>query len=86
MPIVFSIVFSISCLSVENPPTLSSIFVGLRDVLIKMIIWLMYLTPIGLFSLLGAAVAEASLYNLLLKSLQGMLAFILIFSADYYYK
>jgi Na+/H+-dicarboxylate symporter len=54
-------------------------FVGLRDVLIKMIIWLMYLTPLGLFSLLGTAVAEASLQHLLLKSLSGMLIFILIF-------
>jgi Na+/H+-dicarboxylate symporter len=44
-----------------------------------MIIWLMYLTPIGLFSLLGSAVAEASLQNLLLDSLKGMLLFIGIF-------
>lgn len=81
MPIVFfSIVFSIACLSVgktANP--VIDFFVGLRDVLIKMIIWLMYLTPIGLFSLLGTAVAEASLQHLLLKSLEGMLYFVAIF-------
>jgi len=83
MPIVFfSIVFSIACIKVgktANPVV--SFFVGLRDVLIKMIIWLMYLTPIGLFSLLGTAVAEASVQHLLLKSLQGMLMFIVIFLA-----
>ena len=31
----------------------------MRNILVKMIIWLMYFTPIGLFSLLGAAVANA---------------------------
>lgn len=83
MPIVFfSIVFSISCLSVgKSANPVIDFFVGLRDVLIKMIVWLMYLTPIGLFSLLGAAVAEASLQHLLLQSLQGMLMFIAIFLA-----
>lgn len=81
MPIVFfSIVFAISCLAVgktANPVV--DFFTGMRDVLIKMIIWLMYLTPLGLFSLLGAAVAEASSQNLLLQSLRGMFAFIFIF-------
>lgn len=81
MPIVFfSIVFAIACIAVgktANP--VISFFIGLRDVLIKMIIWLMYLTPIGLFSLLGTAVAEASLQHLLLRSLGGMLLFIAIF-------
>lgn len=81
MPIVFfSIVFSIACISVgASAQPVINFFVGIRDVLIKMIIWLMYLTPIGLFSLLGAAVAEASIENLLLESLQGMLLFIGIF-------
>lgn len=81
MPIVFfSIVFAIACISVgktANP--VIDFFVGLRDILIKMIIWLMYLTPLGLFSLLGTAVAEASLQNLLWQSLRGMLMFIVIF-------
>jgi Na+/H+-dicarboxylate symporter len=81
MPIVFfSIVFAIACLSVGKAALIvKDFFVGLRDVLVKMIIWLMYLTPIGLFSLLGAAVAEASLHHLLVQSIKGMLMFILIF-------
>lgn len=81
MPIVFfSIVFAIACVSVgktANP--VIDFFIGLRDVLIRMIIWLMYLTPLGLFSLLGTAVAEASLQHALLQSLRGMLMFIFIF-------
>lgn len=81
MPIVFfSIVFAIACISVgKSAVPVINFFAGLRDVLVKMIIWLMYLTPIGLFSLLGAAVAEASLQHLLLQSLKGMLCFIVIF-------
>lgn len=81
MPLVFfSIVFAIACLSVgktANP--VIDFFTGLRDALIKMITWLMFLTPIGLFSLLGTAVAEASIEHLLLQSLRGMLLFIAIF-------
>lgn len=81
MPIVFfSIVFSIACISVgKTASPVIDFFVGLRDVLIRMIVWLMYLTPIGLFSLLASAVAEASLQHLLLQSLKGMLIFIFIF-------
>lgn len=81
MPIVFfSVVFSIACINVgKSANPVIDFFVGLRDVLIRMIIWLMYLTPMGLFSLLGTAIAEASLQHLLLKSLEGMLLFILIF-------
>lgn len=81
MPIVFfSVVFAIACISVGiTAKPVIAFFVGLRDVLIKMIIWLMFLTPIGLFSLLGTAVAEASLQHLLLQSLSGMLLFIAVF-------
>lgn len=81
MPIVFfSVVFAISCLSVgEVAKPVIAFFLGMRDVLIKMIIWLMYLTPIGLFSLLGTAIAEASIQNKLMQSLKGMVIFILIF-------
>lgn len=81
MPIVFfSTVFSLACIHIgkqANP--VIEFFAGLRDILVQMIIWLMYLTPIGLFSLLGAAIAQASLKNLLIKSVQGMLLFIVIF-------
>lgn len=81
MPIVFfSIVFSISALKVgASAKPVIEFFVGLRNILIKMILWLMYLTPIGLFSLLGTAVAEASIQHLLLKSLAGMVFFIMVF-------
>ncbi len=81
MPIVFfSIIFALACISVGHTARIVvDFFTGLRDVLIKMIVWLMYLTPVGLFSLLGAAIAEASLQHLLLQSLRGMMTFIFIF-------
>ena len=81
MPIVFfSIVFGIACVSTgETAKPVIALFNGLRNVFVKMIIWLMYLTPIGLFSLLGSAIAEASLQNRLMESVKGMLLFIIIF-------
>lgn len=81
MPIVlFGIVFAIACNSVgETAKPVMVFFSGLRNVFVKMIIWLMYLTPIGLFSLLGSAIAEASLQNKLMESVKGMLIFIVIF-------
>lgn len=81
MPIVFfSIVFALACLAVGKlAKPVIGFFLGVRDVLIKMIIWLMYLTPLGLFSLLGSAIAEASLQNKLLTSLKGLLIFVGIF-------
>lgn len=81
MPIVFfSIVFSLAAIAVgRSAKPVIDFFVGLRNILIKMILWLMYLTPIGLFSLLGTAVAEASIQHLLLKSLASMVFFIALF-------
>lgn len=81
MPIVFfSIVFSLAAISVgKTSKPVIDFFVGLRNILIKMIVWLMYLTPVGLFSLLGTAIAEASIEHLLLQSLRAMIAFILVF-------
>lgn len=81
MPIViFSIVFSIACIAVgESARPVSLFFIGLRNIFVKMIVWLMHLTPIGLFSLLGTAIAEAALEHKLLQSMKGMMVFILIF-------
>jgi Na+/H+-dicarboxylate symporter len=81
MPIVFfSIVFAIACLSVgETARPVIAFFVGMRNVFVKMITWLMHLTPVGLFALLGSAIAEAELQNSLWQSLKGMIVFVLIF-------
>ncbi len=81
MPIVlFSIVFAIASLAVgESAKPVIDFFIGMRNIFIKMIVWLMYATPVGLFSLLGAAVAEAYIHKSLMKSLTGVLVFIAVF-------
>ncbi len=78
--VMFSIAFSIACISVgETATPVINFFNGLRNIFVKMITWLMYLTPIGLFSLLGSAVAEASLQDRLIQSISGVSMFIAIF-------
>ncbi len=78
--VLFSIAFSIACISVgETAKPVIQFFVGLRNIFVKMIIWLMYLTPVGLFSLLGTAIAEAALQERLMQSIKGMMIFIIVF-------
>src|SRR5690606_8177967 len=78
--VIFSVVFAIGCLSAgdEAKPVIA-FFVGVRRIFIKMIIWLMYLTPLGLFSLLGSAIAQAVKQDQLMESVLGVLAFIVVF-------
>lgn len=78
--VLFSIAFSIACISVgETTKPVVDFFVGMRNIFVKMIIWLMYLTPVGLFSLLGTAIAEAALEERLMQSIKGMSVFIVVF-------
>ncbi len=78
--VFFSVVFALACLAVEEESKpVVAFFIGLRSIFVKMITWLMYLTPIGLFSLLGTAIAEAEKQNHLWESVMGMLMFILVF-------
>lgn len=78
--VLFSIAFSIACISVgESAKPVVDFFNGMRNIFVKMIIWLMYLTPIGLFSLLGTAIAEAALQERLMQSIRGMSIFIVVF-------
>lgn len=78
--VLFSIAFSIACISVgETAKPVIQFFVGMRNIFVKMIIWLMYLTPVGLFSLLGTAIAEAALQERLMQSIKGMMIFIVVF-------
>lgn len=81
MPIVFfSVVFAIACIATgESAKPVIDFFTGMRNVFIKMITWLMHLTPIGLFSLLGTAVAEAVKQNKLEQSVKGMSLFVAVF-------
>lgn len=81
MPIVFfSIVFALGCTACgESAKPVVEFITGLRNVFVKMITWLMHLTPIGLFALLGTAVAEAVKQNRLMESVKGMALFLIMF-------
>lgn len=81
MPIVlFSIAFAVACIAVgDSAKPVVDFFSGLRNIFVKMIMWLMHLTPLGLFSLLGAAVAETIKNDRLAQSITGMGLFILVF-------
>jgi Na+/H+-dicarboxylate symporter len=81
MPVViFAVVFSIGCIACgETAKPVIDFFVALRTIFIKIITWLMHLTPIGLFSLLGAAIAHAVENNQLMSSIRGMAIFIQVF-------
>lgn len=81
MPIVFfSIIFALGCTACgESAKPVIDFITGLRNVFVKMITWLMHLTPIGLFALLGTAVAEAVKQNRLMDSVKGMALFLVMF-------
>ena len=77
---LFSIIFGVACINVgKSTRTIRMLFIGLRNVFSKIILWLMYLTPIGLFVLLGSSIAEAYTKKFLMQSVRGVLVFICIF-------
>ena len=80
MPIVFfSIFFGIGCIACgKEADHVVSFFRGLRTIMIKLISWVMHLTPLALFSLLGTAFAEATLQNRLAEDIKGLLMLILV--------
>lgn len=81
MPVVvFATIFAIACVACgKSAASVIDFFSTLREIFIKMITWLMHLTPIGQFSLLGAATANATQNHLLLASLKGIGLFIVMF-------
>lgn len=77
--ILFSMVFAIACISVgESAKPLISIFIITRNIFTKIVTWLMYLMPIGLFGLLGSAIAEAYTKKTLILNIRGVSLFIIL--------
>lgn len=78
--LLFSLLFGIACLKVgESCKTVVLFVLGMRHVFNKIIIWLMYVTPIGLSALLGASIAEAYSKEVLMRNMGGLSLFIAIF-------
>jgi Na+/H+-dicarboxylate symporter len=58
--IVFCIIFGIALTTIgERGITISNFFEGLNDVMMKLVIWLMYLAPVGIFALIAAKLGES---------------------------
>jgi len=58
--IVFSILFGIALTTIgEQGATLSRFFEGLNEVMMKLVIWIMYLAPVGVFALIAARLGAA---------------------------
>ncbi len=58
--IVFSIFFSIALIAVgKRAEVVVNFFDALNEIMMKMVIWIMYLAPIGIFSLIAARLAKS---------------------------
>jgi len=78
--VIFSIVFSSACLFAgESAKNVVSAFIGMRNIFNIIIRWITYITPFGLFILLGSAIAEAYTHHSLFQSMLAVLFFICIF-------
>ncbi len=58
--IVFCIVFGIALTTIgDRGTTISNFFESLNDVMMKLVIWLMYLAPVGIFALIASKLGES---------------------------
>ncbi|BBH53556.1 dicarboxylate/amino acid:cation symporter [Fluviispira sanaruensis] len=83
MPVVlFGLAFAVACASCgESAKSVSVFFTGIRNVFIKMITWVILLSPLGIFSLLGTGVAQSVQEGHLMQDLKGLAMFVLVFGA-----
>jgi Na+/H+-dicarboxylate symporter len=83
MPIViFSIMFSIACSSLgDSAKGIVYLLIEIKAIFIKMITWVISLSPIGIFSLLGTGVAESVKQNHFIQDLYGLSMFVVVFLA-----
>ncbi len=85
--VIFSVIFAIACISVgESAKPIKVLFIGLRNVFNKIIIWVMYLTPIGLFTLLGSSIAEGYIKNNLMQNITGYCYFIVVLFVGFFFQ
>lgn len=83
MPIViFAIMFSIACSSLGDAAQgVVNLLSEIKSIFIKMITWVINLSPIGIFSLLGTGVAESVKQNHFAQDLYGLSMFVVVFLA-----
>lgn len=81
MPVVvFSVAFAIACISCgDEAKNIVNFFSHLRNVMVKLITWVIRLSPIGVFSLLGTAVAQSSAQHRLIQDFKALSMFVIVF-------
>jgi len=81
MPIVvFAVAFAIACVSCgDKAKHVVSFFSHLRNVMIRLITWVINLSAIGVFSLLGTAVAQSSAQHRLGQDFKALSMFVGVF-------
>ena len=78
--VLFSLIFSSACLFVgESAKPVIPFFVSMRNIFNVIILWIAWITPFGLFALLGSTIAEAYTQHALVQSLTSVFLFICVF-------
>ncbi len=78
--VVFSVAFALACVSCgDKAKNVVSFFAHLRNVMIRLITWVINLSAIGVFSLLGTAVAQSAAHHRLGQDLKALSMFVLVF-------
>ena len=81
MPIViFAIMFSIACSSLgDSAKGVINFLAEIKNIFIKMITWVINLSPLGIFSLLGTGVAESVKQKHFVQDILGLGMFVVVF-------
>lgn len=81
MPIVvFALMFAVACTSLGNAANgIVNLMEEIKNIFIKMITWVIGLSPLGIFSLLGTGVAESVKQNHFFQDLRGIAMFVVVF-------
>ncbi len=81
MPVVvFAILFSVACSACgDNAKNIVNLLGEVKNIFIKMITWVINLSPLGIFSLLGTGVAESVKQKHFVQDLYGLGIFVVVF-------
>lgn len=78
--VIFAVMFSIACSSLgDSAKSIVNLMTEIKNIFIRMITWVISLSPIGIFSLLGTGVAESVEKNHFIQDLYGLGLFVAVF-------
>lgn len=81
MPVViFALLFALACSSLgDSAKNVVHMLEEIKSIFIRMITWVINLSPIGIFSLLGTGVAESVQQKHFIQDLYGLSVFVIVF-------